>query len=297
MPPALDDDQLLLRDAARDLLAAGCPVALLRAHRDDPAAAGPLWDELRDFVHLGLGPLADLGVFMEELGYVAAPTPFFATACLYAPLLDATGEHDLDPVLDGHASGTVAIADADGRATAVPDAVGVDLVAAVDPRGIVTLLAAPPAERLSSEDSTRLHYTVDTRGAGIPAGRVTADDLTDVLGRARVAFAAETLGTVRRLLDLTGPEPAGELGPALAVARARVAEAASAWDADDAGRRDLTRAAWIATTAVAGATADAADAAGPPDPDADFFVRRVRSAGAAAGPIPPITGAGPGTTI
>ena len=89
---ALTEDQELLHDTATQFLADHCPPALLRAHRADIAAADDLWGHLQDFVPLGIGPLVDLCVFMEALGRVCAPVPFFAVACLYAPLLDAVGE-------------------------------------------------------------------------------------------------------------------------------------------------------------------------------------------------------------
>ncbi|HUF85008.1 MAG TPA: hypothetical protein VMQ81_10500, partial [Acidimicrobiia bacterium] len=111
----LSDDQELVRDTARSLLAAECPTSLLRAHMDDPAAADPLTAHLRGFAGLGGGPLADLHLFLEEMGYVAAPGPFFATTALFAPVLAAIG-HDLLPaVLAGEVTGTVALAGADGH--------------------------------------------------------------------------------------------------------------------------------------------------------------------------------------
>jgi len=208
---AFTDDQLLLRDTARQLLGAECPTTLLRAHMDDLGAADALWGHVRDFVPLGLGPVTDLCVFMEELGSVAAPVPFFATACLYAPLLDAIGEHDLDAVLDGHASGTVALAGSDGiwhpngetRKTFVPDVATVDLVAAVGADGAVTLLAAPPNDRIDTLDTTRCLYAVETAVPGTSAGTISRPALDDVLARATVALAAEMVGTARRLFDMT----------------------------------------------------------------------------------------------
>ena len=62
----------------------------VRAHIDDPSARRPaLAPPAR--VHRARRPVrrVDLCVFIEELGYVAAPGPFFATAVLFAPLLDA----------------------------------------------------------------------------------------------------------------------------------------------------------------------------------------------------------------
>ncbi len=207
---ALTEDQVLLRDTARALLADRCPPTLLREHMDDLAAADELWADVADFVPLGIGPLVDLCVFMEELGFVAAPVPFLATACLYAPLLHAIGEHDLDAVLDGDASGTVALAGADGiwhpnaepTKTFVPDAAAVDLVAAVGPDGGVTLLAAPPVRRIETLDTTRALYDVETAVPGTSAGTLARSALDAVLARATVALAAEMVGTARRLFTM-----------------------------------------------------------------------------------------------
>ena len=208
---AFSDDQSLLRDTARALLTDHCPPTLLRAHMTDLGAADELWGHVREYVPLGVGPLVDLCVFMEELGCVAAPVPFLATACLYAPLLDAIGEHDLDAVLEGNASGTVALAGSDGvwhpnaesRKTFVPDAMFVDLVAAVGADGAVTLLASPPAVRVETLDSTRCLYDVETAVPGTSAGTITRPALDDVLERATIALAAEMVGTARRLFDMT----------------------------------------------------------------------------------------------
>ena len=65
---ALTPDQELLRETARGLLARECPPAVVRAHRDDPTAAEPLWSHLREFAALGTAPTVDLCVFVEEPG-------------------------------------------------------------------------------------------------------------------------------------------------------------------------------------------------------------------------------------
>ena len=208
---ALTEDQELLRESATHLLTDLCPPSLLRAHTEDITAADDLWAQIQDFVPLGIGPLVDLCVFMEALGRVCAPVPFFAVACLYAPLLDAVGEDDLDAVLEGDATGTVALAGTDGvwhpngqtRKTFVPDAAGVDLVAAISADGSITLLASPPARRIETVDTTRCLYDVETAGPGTAAGVISRSALDDVLARATVALAAEMVGTARRLFDMT----------------------------------------------------------------------------------------------
>src|SRR5947208_11999754 len=88
----LTSEQELLRDTARSLLEKECPISLVRAYRDDPSAADGLWKHLREWLELGHGPLVDLCLFLEEMGHVVAPGPFFATTVLWAPLgIDGIG--------------------------------------------------------------------------------------------------------------------------------------------------------------------------------------------------------------
>ena len=75
----LSDEQGLLRDTARALLARHCPTALVRAHIDDPSVAEPLSKRMREWVVLGDGPATDLCLFLEECGAVLAPGPYFPT--------------------------------------------------------------------------------------------------------------------------------------------------------------------------------------------------------------------------
>ena len=110
---AFTPDQELLRDTARAMLGNECPTSLLRAHMTDRAAAGPLWNHLREFAALGAGDATDLCVFVEQTGYVAAPGPFFASVALCAPLLAAIEHPALDAIVAGQSTGTVAVA---GRA-------------------------------------------------------------------------------------------------------------------------------------------------------------------------------------
>jgi hypothetical protein len=105
---ALTDEQELLRESTRSLLARECPTTLVRAHMDDLAASAPLWDHLRSFSELGTGSMVDLCLFMEELGFVCAPVPFLASAVLAAPVLAAVGSDLSASVSAGEQSATVA---------------------------------------------------------------------------------------------------------------------------------------------------------------------------------------------
>jgi alkylation response protein AidB-like acyl-CoA dehydrogenase len=84
---ALDDEQRMLRDTVRDLLAEHSPVAQVRRLRDDPASIGydpKLWHRL---IELGLiellapdaGTCFEAGIVARELGRNLVPSPFLAT--------------------------------------------------------------------------------------------------------------------------------------------------------------------------------------------------------------------------
>jgi len=209
-------EQELLRETARTLLARECPTTLLRAHMDDLAAATPLWEHLAPFAELGRGPTTDLCVFMEELGYVAAPGPFLASAVLATAVLDALDA----PVALGRPdaelpTATLALAGTDGvwrpnddtTKTFVLDVETVDAVLAVGADGTVTRLGnafdAPPdrVRRIETVDTTRPVYAVAV-GPGAVLGTLGAEALAPVLARATVAAAAELVGTARRLLTM-----------------------------------------------------------------------------------------------
>jgi len=210
---ALDDDQLLLRDTARHLLANECPPTLLRAHVDDPAAADPLWEHLRDFAALGDGACTDLTVFCEETGYVAAPGPFLATTALFAPLLAGLGHPLLGDALAGAAVGTVALAGRNGVwvanddpvKTFVPEADRVDWIAVVDRGPTVRVVAREVASlrEVATLDTTRRVFEVEVEATDGEALAVSEDAITAVVQRGTVALAAEMAGTARRMLDMT----------------------------------------------------------------------------------------------
>ncbi|MGH9274350.1 MAG: acyl-CoA dehydrogenase family protein [Acidimicrobiales bacterium] len=119
------DEQLSLRDNARAVLASSCPPSVVRAVHDGEPASGELWSTLvglgwpsvgiaAEQGGLGLG-FIEVGIVVEELGRVTAPTPFLATVTQLAPLLrEAGATARLAQVADGSRTGTVAFAE-DGR--------------------------------------------------------------------------------------------------------------------------------------------------------------------------------------
>ena len=198
----LTEEQELLRDTARALLARECPPSLVRAALDDPAAADPLWKHLREWVELGDGPLVDLCLFVEETGAVVAPGPFLATTALYRPLARAIGREPAE-------SGTVALAGPSGQwvvdgspvRTFVLEADRVAEILVVVPGPGVLAVESLTTRPVATVDGSRRMFEIDVpTGDGQPVG---ADALAHVVERATVALAAEMLGTSRWLLEAT----------------------------------------------------------------------------------------------
>lgn len=227
---ALDEDQELLVQSARTMLAAECPTSLVRSHMDDPSVADGLSKHLGGWTGLAGGPLVDLCLFAEETGAVLAPGPFFATVALFAPLLAALGEPVAplrDAVLRGETTGTVALAGRAGEWAPnsepvkcfVPEAERAEYVAVVsatsgDTRAVeVRVLHRPEATFMATIDPSRRLASVPAAPVGAPSGPGDIDDLPvhavttslveDVVERAVVVLAAEMLGTIRWLVDHT----------------------------------------------------------------------------------------------
>ena len=117
------DDQLELRDNARSVLSSACPPALVRRVFDGEPVPDELWSTLvgldwpaigvdETVGGLGLG-FIEVGIVVEELGRVCAPTPFLATVTQLAPVLREAGRSDrLGDVAAGRGTGTLALAEA-----------------------------------------------------------------------------------------------------------------------------------------------------------------------------------------
>ncbi len=274
----LTEDQELLRDTARHLLANECPPSLVRAHIDDPAVAGPLWQHLKGFTALGGGATTDLCLFLEQTGYVAAPGPFFATTSLLAPLLAALGDERLEALQQGALTGTVAIAGSKGEwlpnddttKTFVLEADRADLVAVVNSGGAVVLAPAGAlAGRLrlvDTADWSRRVFELDARDIDGARATLTPDAMARLADVAYVTLAAEMVGTARRIFDMAlayakvryqFDRPIGSFqaiqhklaDDALALERATAAVHYAAMTVD-AGDRERTRACHVAKAAA-----------------------------------------------
>lgn len=119
------DDQLALRENARSVLASACPPSVVRAVYDDDdggATATGLWATLvaLDWPAIGIAEEHDgmgygfleVGIVVEELGRVTAPSPFLATITQLTPILREAGHVELLPrIADGSLTGTLALAE------------------------------------------------------------------------------------------------------------------------------------------------------------------------------------------
>ena len=97
MPLVLNEEQNMLKDAAKDFCANNTPITQLRGLRDDKSEQGfdsATWQQMvelgwagitipEDFGGLGFGYLG-MGVVMEECGRTLAASPLFSTAILGA---------------------------------------------------------------------------------------------------------------------------------------------------------------------------------------------------------------------
>jgi alkylation response protein AidB-like acyl-CoA dehydrogenase len=102
------DDQVLFRDAVRELLDKECPAAHVRAMWDSETGRAPeLWAKLAEMgvvgltvpeAHGGLGlDEVDLVLILEETGRAALPEPIVETTAVGAPLLRELGALDRLP--------------------------------------------------------------------------------------------------------------------------------------------------------------------------------------------------------
>jgi len=164
-----DEDQRLLQQAVRETL------AKTRALPEEE-----LW---KTYTELGWmeAPPVELAIVLDELGYVADPTSFLASATWFAPLAGRLPE--------GAGTGVF-----DGAGRFVLDADRADEVALLTSKGVQVVSGAEiHAERLVVFDS-RLHVAhVTAAGHQLVAG---VPDL------ALMGLAATTVGACRRILDL-----------------------------------------------------------------------------------------------
>jgi alkylation response protein AidB-like acyl-CoA dehydrogenase len=242
------DDQLDLRDGARKVLESTCPPSLVRAVFEGASDGAELWRELvaldwpglglpEEHGGVGLGFL-DVGILVEELGRVVAPSPFLATVTQLAPLVcEAGSTFLLDDIAAGRVTGSLAVAEAgqwrlDGlAATARPTAAGwvldgvkthvmdgarateIGVIArAEDGLGAFVVPGeSVEARPLATVDPTQPVATVTLAGVEVSGGRVllepgdpaTEPAITRALEQATTAMALSTVATCRAIFEAT----------------------------------------------------------------------------------------------
>lgn len=233
MNVGLSDEQASLRDSARSVLAAECPMSRVREQVADPGFfPTPLWRRMAELGWLGLliperhgGSglgMVDVAILMEELGRALCPAPFVSTAILGATALefggsDAQRAHWWPQLAEGRRR--IAFAQLEQTASWRPEAVQLAALAQGD--GFVLsghkqfVLDAPSADTLLVVARTAEPgpdglaglslFLVDARAAGIELRAVAYNDLTRP--RAEIRFDRVEVGRDRLLGSPGGAWP------------------------------------------------------------------------------------------
>lgn len=233
MALVLNEDQRMLQDTARELLAKDAPVAALRQLRDDSDAVGysqELWQAMaemgwasiilpEEYGGLDFGFLG-LGVVLEETGRTLAASPLFASAVVGASaVLLAGNEGQKQALLPAIASGKLTLALAlEEHHHHNPDCIGTTVVPEGDELVIngnkCFVLDGHSADKLvvvarsSGEESDQNGLTlllVDRKAEGVECTRTI---LMDSRNAANISFenvripASDVLGTQGQAWDV-----------------------------------------------------------------------------------------------
>ena len=238
---SFNEEQVLLRDSARDFLAEEWPVAELRrmldAGESAPAAAA-IWSKMAELGWpallvaeendgLGLG-MFDLAVLMEEAGRNLIPGTLHSSGVLATIALETlAGEHAqrryLPDMSEGTLKATVGIYEPGSgwnpmmlrtlsagviSKRYVPDAAVADLILFVNRTSGNDVQLAVASETdlrdLQSMDVTRPLYQVSCRAEHLdPIGGGTVAELQAVIDKSTIALAAEMVGGAARVLEMT----------------------------------------------------------------------------------------------
>jgi alkylation response protein AidB-like acyl-CoA dehydrogenase len=203
-------DQVLFRDAVRELLEKECPAAHVRAMWESASGRSPeLWDKLVKMgvvgltvpeEHGGLGlDEVDLVLLLEETGRAALPEPIVETTAVGAPLL-----RDVDALERLPRDGIVTV--------------GLDLLSCVADAHVAELLVlqrddevhaltrdAVELTRQPSLDGARRLFTVawqPAHGTCIASGGDARGAIARAFDRGALATAAQLLGVADRLIEM-----------------------------------------------------------------------------------------------
>ena len=206
------DDQQAIKSTAREFLASRFKPEKVRELAESGEYDSSLWDEMAElgwpgiFVDEDHGGQAlgvvELVILMEELGYVAAPSPFFSNAAA-GLLVQFAGSADqqaqwLPGVASGEARGTVGVVAGEGSAPLVPDAEMAEFIVLVDgDSASVVSKDDASIERVDTIDDTRPYSRVSASG-----GEGLEGDVAGALARVAVALSAEMVGLSQKSLEM-----------------------------------------------------------------------------------------------
>jgi alkylation response protein AidB-like acyl-CoA dehydrogenase len=235
----LNENQVILRDSAREFFAGECPPAAVRRISETATAHdAALWSQLaaqgytgiifdESYGGIGLG-VVELILLMEEAGRALLPGPLFSTVAMAGAMIDACGSDEqkrrlLTPICRGDARATVAFLEstanwdpaavrtsgAGGRLSGeklfVSDAAAAQRLVVVASDGVYVVQtggAGVRIEPMAGIDSTRRIYAVTFDNASAEPLAHPAG-LTRGLAIATTALVAEMVGGMQRTLDLT----------------------------------------------------------------------------------------------
>jgi alkylation response protein AidB-like acyl-CoA dehydrogenase len=235
----LNENQVILRDSAREFFAGECPMAFVRRAAESATAYDPqLWAQLAaqgytgiifDEAHGGVGlGIVELVLLTEEAGRALLPGPLFATVAMAGAVLDAcaNGAHKhqfLAPIAHGDARSTLAFVEPtsgwdraalrltakngrlSGEKLFVPDAGVANTIVVVARDGVYVVDAQAPGVSITpmaGMDLTRKLYAVSLTEVAAEKldGFAGLDRALDV---ATTALVAEMVGGMQRMLDST----------------------------------------------------------------------------------------------
>ncbi|HVU73866.1 MAG TPA: acyl-CoA dehydrogenase family protein [Mycobacteriales bacterium] len=213
----LSSDQSDLRDAVKAMLSREVTSELIRERyatdgSGEKARADGLWKLVTDAHWTALGApeeaggfglgAVELGLLCEQAGYYLAPIPLWETAALAVPLLGRALEGGERATAVTHV-GTIT-PDAGGRlsgpATLVPEAHVSDLIVVPTAQGTY-VVETSRAQILVHDCTDKTRILSEVTLEGVAAEKVS--DVAPSLDLATVTLAAQTLGSARRLLDMT----------------------------------------------------------------------------------------------
>ena len=204
------DDQQAIKKTAHDFLASRYKLETVRRLAEAGEYDDGIWKEISELGWPGIFIPEELGgqelgvlelvILAEELGYVAAPTPFLSNAAAGLAIQFGGSDEQKSRLLPGVASGeslgSVGIV-AGGSAPLVPDAELTDFIVLFDNGGAsVVETGSATIERVDTIDDTRPYSRVS--GSGEPL----EGDVQGALDRIAVLVSAEIVGVAQRTLEM-----------------------------------------------------------------------------------------------